>query len=298
MQTVLILGSTGMLGSAVLKEFNATNFRLIATARDISDVQVSGNVELIEYKASESSLKDKFNSIGQVDYIINCIGIIKPYINDADPEKREVAISVNAVFPYALEKWAASSGTKVIQIATDCVFSGSKGMYLESDKHDAIDVYGKSKSLGEVPSESMMHLRVSIIGPEVNKSSSLLEWVRSQPSYAMLNGYTDHFWNGITSHHFARIAKGIIDGNLFESGVVHVLPSDSVSKFELLNSMAQHLDRADLRIVPTETGDHIDRTLGTLEPQRNAELWRAAGYSSIPSVDQMVSEMIDWNSRL
>jgi dTDP-4-dehydrorhamnose reductase len=142
----------------------------------------------------------------------------------------------------------------------------------------------------------MMHLRVSIIGPEVGRSTSLLEWVRNQPKGAEISGYTDHLWNGITTMHFAKIARGIAEADLFSPGVFHVLPKDDVTKQELVSSMAMHLGRSDLAISPVSTGDGIDRTLRTNFPEVNKKFWSKAGYASPPDVDQMVSEMISWDS--
>jgi dTDP-4-dehydrorhamnose reductase len=295
MSHVLILGSTGMLGSAVLREFSNFVGQVSSAQRAKPVVEANLSSQAIQFSASEDNLKEQLNRIEKVDYIINCIGVIKPHINDLDPRQRANAITINGLFPYELNEWAETSGAKVLQIATDCVFSGAKGSYIESDKHDALDVYGKSKSLGETPGASMMHLRVSIIGPEVGRSTSLLEWVRNQPINADLRGFTDHFWNGITTLHFARIARGIVENDLFESGVFHVVPKDSVSKFELVSSMARHLGRTDITVSPTKTGDGIDRTLQTIFPEKNKNLWKSAGFTELPTIDEMVAHMISWD---
>ena len=289
MSTVLILGASGMLGNAVLKDFSNFQGELIATTRAGKNVTADSGVTFIDFDAATDDLETAFPM--PVDYIINCIGIIKPYINDADAGQTATALEINGAFPNRLEAWASKREAKVIQIATDCVFSGSKGNYLESDEHNALDVYGKSKSMGEAKGVSMMHLRVSIIGPEVERSSSLLEWVRNQPTNAEISGFTDHFWNGITSMHFAKIARGIIENGLFEQGVFHVLPKDSVTKSELVSLIAKHLGRSDIKVSPTMTGANINRTLDTNYPAKNKEFWLSAGYSSPPSIEQMVSEV-------
>jgi dTDP-4-dehydrorhamnose reductase len=249
----------------------------------------------LKFDAATDNLDSAFSM--PIDYVINCIGIIKPYINDTDPKQTETAFDINGAFPNRLETWASMRGVKVIQIATDCVFSGSKGNYLETNEHDALDVYGKSKSVGEATGASMMHLRVSIIGPEVDRNSSLLEWVRNQPKNAEISGYTDHFWNGITSMHFAKIARGIIENDLFEAGVFHVLPQDSATKCELVALIAKNLGRSDIEVIPTATGSNINRTLDTRNPAKNKTLWRSAGYESPPSIAQMVSEVIASESK-
>jgi dTDP-4-dehydrorhamnose reductase len=295
MSTVLILGASGMLGSAVLKEFSTFQGELIATTRAGTRLVAGSNVRFLKFDAATDNLDSNFSM--PIDYVINCIGIIKPYIKDTDPKQAETAFEINGAFPNRLEAWASKRGAKVIQIATDCVFSGSKGKYLETNEHDALDVYGKSKSMGEAKGASMMHLRVSIIGPEVDRNSSLLEWVRNQPKNAEVSGYTDHFWNGITSMHFSKIARGIIENDLFEAGVFHVLPQDSATKCELVTLIAKCLGRSDIIVNPTVTGASINRTLGTSFPTKNMSIWIGAGYDSPPTIEQMVSEVIASESK-
>jgi dTDP-4-dehydrorhamnose reductase len=290
MSTVLILGASGMLGSAVLKEFSNFQGELIATTRTGANLVAGSKITFLNFDAAIDNLENTFSM--PIDYVINCIGIIKPYINDSDTIQTETAFEINGAFPNRLQAWATKRGAKVIQIATDCVFSGSKGNYLETDEHDALDVYGKSKSMGEAKGDSIMHLRVSIIGPEVDRNSSLFEWVRNQPKNAEISGYTDHFWNGITSMHFAKIARGIIHKNLFEDGVFHVLPQDSTTKCELVTLIAKYLGRLDIKVNPTATGANINRTLDTIFPAKNKAFWLGAGYYSPPTIEQMVSEVI------
>ena len=295
MSTVLILGASGMLGSAVLKEFSNFQGELIATTRVGASLGSNSNVRFLKFDAATDNLDSAFSM--PIDYVVNCIGIIKPYINDTDPKQAETAFDINGAFPNRLETWASMRGVKVIQIATDCVFSGSKGNYLETNEHDALDVYGKSKSLGEATGASMMHLRVSIIGPEVDRNSSLLEWVRNQPKNAEISGYTDHFWNGITSMHFAKIARGIIENDSFDAGVFHLLPQNSATKCELVTLIAKYLGRSDIKVIPTETGATINRTLDTSFPTKNMSLWIGAGYDAPPTIEQMVSEVIASESK-
>jgi dTDP-4-dehydrorhamnose reductase len=185
---------------------------------------------------------------------------------------------------------ASSTEATIIQIATDCVFSGNKGQYLETDSHDALDVYGKTKSLGEVTAENMIHLRVSIIGPEIGRSTSLLEWFKNQPTNATVNGFTDHLWNGVTTHHFGLLARGIIQNNFREMTKTHIVPTGEIKKSELLKVFANAYARMDLSINETVSTLRVDRTLSTHNPELNAKLWNMAGYSTAPTVEQMVHE--------
>ena len=202
-----------------------------------------------------------------------------------------LSLLINSVFPYAVEALAIDLGFKIIQIATDCVFSGVKGKYLETDLHDAIDTYGKTKSLGEVPSANMMNLRVSIIGPEAGRSTSLVEWVRNQPENSEINGYSDHYWNGVTSTGFAQICRGLIENSGFVAGTHHLLPSDSMTKFDLVTAIANKSGRNDIKIIEGPSGNNVDRTLATTNESLNAKLWANAGYAAIPSISELVAEI-------
>jgi dTDP-4-dehydrorhamnose reductase len=224
------------------------------------------------------------------DWIINCIGVIKPHINEDSLSSVENAIQINSVFPHSIANAVAGSKIKVIQIATDCVYSGKLGNYDELSIHDANDVYGKTKSLGEVKSDQFIHLRASIIGPEIGRSTSLLEWFLGQPIGTTVNGFTDHLWNGLTTHHFAVLAKAVMNLDIEASGVNHVLPGNQLTKAQLLEVFAEVYSRKDIQIKSVISSNKIDRTLSTRNMEFSNLLWKTAGYSNAPTINQMVLE--------
>lgn len=193
----VILGGTGMLGS------------MMASILENPDVW-----ERKDLDAETVNWQLEFES-----RVINCIGLIKPYCSDVIK-----AIQINSMFPYYLPEGS-------IQIATDCVFSGATGGYTESDLHDASDTYGQTKSLGEA--SHLNNLRCSIIGPEVHNHVSLLDWFMRQTK---VDGYINHYWNGITTYHFALIVQGILDEGIELPNIQHIVPADSVTKAELLQT--------------------------------------------------------------
>jgi len=274
MKKIAIFGIDGMLGSAVYKIFNQTQFNIIGLNRNILDVQHSGVNEIK-------------NAVEDSDYIINCIGIIKPYIHDDNPVEVERAIEVNALFPHKLSQ----CGIKTIQIATDCVYDGVKGNYIETDKHNALDVYGKTKSLGEVSSENFLNLRCSIIGPEKKSKKSLLEWFLNQPANAEVNGFKNHQWNGITTSAFAKICKGLIENELWFHGLQHIVPANAMNKSDMLKVFSDVFSRNDIKIMEINAEESINRTISTLHTHRNKQLWEAAGYRQIPSLETLITEI-------
>ncbi|MEX2054606.1 MAG: sugar nucleotide-binding protein, partial [Candidatus Andersenbacteria bacterium] len=233
--TVAILGSSGMLGAITLDWFaKQASFNLIATARNEAEVEKMPGVEYRILDAETTEVDEIAAAIKDADWVVNAIGIIKPYIHDDNPTEVETATRVNALFPHLLSKAADKVNAKVLQIATDCVYSGQKGEYEESDVHDAMDVYGKTKSLGEAHMDNMFHLRCSIIGPELKGHLSLLDWFLGNPQKAELNGFTNHQWNGVTTLHFAKVAAGIIKGNIKLTHLQHIIPGNMITKANLL----------------------------------------------------------------
>ncbi|HEY2768939.1 MAG TPA: SDR family oxidoreductase [Solirubrobacteraceae bacterium] len=289
MTQVLVLGAHGMLGSMVARALaQDPALQVTATGRN-DDAPAPPGCEYRTFDASADPLGPVLDG-GDYEWIMNAIGVIKPRIDERQAASIENAIAINALFPYRLAAESAHRGQRVIQIATDCVYSGSTGAYREPAPHDPVDVYGKSKSLGEVPADSMIHLRCSIIGPELGRSSSLLGWILSAAPGAQLNGFTDHFWNGVTTLHFAKLCAAVIAGTEVPARQ-HIVPGDSVSKAQLLEQVLSAYGRTDVTVNPGPAPQPIDRTLASDDPDSSRRLWSAAGYDQPPTIAQMLDEL-------
>ena len=273
MKNVLILGYDGMLGSMVY-DFLSWNNNL-NLALTYFNTKIETNIMhrdfLVHFLDASGNPQERLHlllSEINPDYIINCIGIIKPYCRDDDRIGVLRAIEVNARFPHLLSdlSWQVNPKTRIIQIATDCVFDGIKGRYCEDDLHNALDVYGKTKSLGEVKCNNFLNIRCSIIGPELYNKLSLFEWFLAHNDKDKVIGYDHHIWNGVTTLQFAQFCEKIIINDLFDAFVankslIHLVTNDSVSKYKLLNILNNVFNR-DIQIELTnEVGDPIDRSL-------------------------------------
>jgi dTDP-4-dehydrorhamnose reductase len=287
---ILILGSNGMLGHMVNSVLIKEKFDVFVTKRHKLSSQ---NQPTVDLDFSDLGNPNSLKKISNFDFIVNCVGVIKPRIKENDSESVLNAININSYLPHLIQNRISQSSTNVIQIATDCVYSGSHGPYLEKSLHDANDVYGKTKSLGEVNSPNFMNLRCSIIGPELNSKSSLLEWVINQPAETHLNGFVDHVWNGITTLAFAKIVSGIITSS-FSPGTFHVIPKSPLTKYELVNEIAINFGRHDLLVKKTNSENPIDRSLSTSFPDFNLSLWRSAGYNHLPKIQDLIKELKEW----
>jgi dTDP-4-dehydrorhamnose reductase len=244
-----------------------------------------------KFNFNAEDVRTWFRDKPKFDYVINCIGAIpQKYVQGSVTQIRQM-IELNTLLPQILNELSDTHGFRTIQIATDCVFAGTARKYSEDSFHDAMDLYGVTKSLGEKYSLNAMVIRCSIIGKNDATNSSLHNWLLAQNRDATVTGFKNHHWNGITTLAFARIVSGIIRDSLFKPGIQHVVPSDEVTKYQLLEIIAEVNGRHDLHIMPVDHEMTIDRTLTSLHPKRNELLWASAGYEHVPSISELVCEM-------
>ena len=287
MNRVLILGKDGMLGTMVSRYLTSLkDYEIYLTSRRDEDIDLDDNIR--KFDVSTDSLESLVNDINP-DFLINCIGVIKPEIEEDNKESVEKAIDINTYFPLDISQMAEIKSFKYIQIGTDCVFSGEVGGYFEDSFQDAKDIYGKTKIGGEAEHSKKHLLRGSIVGPERGEGKSLLNWFLSQNSNKV-NGFIDHMWNGITTLNFAKIVDGMIKNNNFNTYTQHVLPKDEVSKYELLLYFKNYFN-VDVEIEESNSSNSVNRTLKTQNQDNNIKLWRDAGYESVPTIEENIKEL-------
>lgn len=266
MNKVLVLGSGGMLGYGVSGYFIRAGYSVTGLGRSEFDVINSG------LSALEPHLSD-------IDVVINCIGVIKPMI-----EKYSLldVLKINGIFPRNLAILCKDAGVPMVHVSTDCAFTGRKGKYDEKDLFDAEDLYGISKNCGDV--SGCMTLRTSFIGPEKNSGRSLLEWAFAQKGKT-INGFTNHWWNGVSTLNFARITEKIMKENRYAEGIFHIFSPDTLTKFELV-SIFNDVFKLGMTINPVEAAELCDRSLSSIYPL-------ASAVSQIP-IREQVEELKDF----
>jgi dTDP-4-dehydrorhamnose reductase len=229
---VLVFGAGGMLGHKLMQ--------VLGPAHDVFGTTRDETKHLEPFAPADSlitgvtvedpqSIRRAIETVSP-DVVINAIGIIKQL-----PDSKNVitTLTVNSIFPHRLAEFGEEFGFRLITISTDCVFSGDRGNYSENDIPDAIDLYGKSKNLGEVVGENCLTLRTSIIGHEIGSSHSLIDWFLSNQG-GKVKGYANAIYSGFPTVVFASIIDNLIRNNPKLSGLYHV-SSNPISKYDLLN---------------------------------------------------------------
>lgn len=220
-------------------------------------------------------------TVSQVNpqFIVNCVGIIKQLEAANDPL---ASISINSLFPHKLANLSRACGIRMIHISTDCVFSGRKGMYQESDISDAEDLYGRSKYLGEVSGENCLTLRTSIIGRELQTSFGLVEWFL-QKGHDHVQGYREAIYTGLTTVELARVIQSVMETRPQLTGVYHV-SSDPINKYDLL-CLLRDCFSLSAEISPVEE-PKIDRSLDSARFRKEINYFP-------PTWPEMIKEMTE-----
>jgi len=267
---ILVLGSTGMLGHQVVKYLNGFDeFR-------VDDIAYRNKLRkgTIIVDAMDKTALERIIVRLKPDFIINCIGIL---VNGSQNEKR--AIYLNAYLPHQLKTIAKNINSKLIHISTDCVFSGSRGQYIETDSRDGQGIYSQTKILGEIIDDTDLTLRTSIIGPELkNNGDGLFHWFMNQSGD--ISGYTKTIWSGVTTIELAQIIKLTIDNNL--TGLYHITNNKSICKYELLKLFQKYTNK-EINIYPTD---------GSINNKSIIDTRKLINYE-IPFYEIMVKEMVE-----
>ena len=257
---LLILGSSGLLGNTLTKyffekqEYETFGYLRNSSKQQFFSKKYTDRLIVIEDFLNIVNLKKNIKDL-KPDVIINCVGQNNKFtnINSGNLEK---LVYINSIFPYKLKEICEEVHSRLIHFSSDCVFSGNKGFYSEKDNPDPIDIYGKSKLLGELNFENIITIRKSVIGHELVSKDGLLEWFLDQENY--VEGYQKAVFSGLTVLELARIIHMYILPNSNINGIIH-LSGEPISKYDLLNMIAKQYKKI-IKIIPNKK-ININRTL-------------------------------------
>lgn len=272
---VLVLGGTGMIGHRMWASLSRLGHDVYSVCRSDLKLEMKnlGNlnwskswqgVDVTDIAALESIFSDL-----KPEMTLNCVGIVKQHPLAKCPA---TIIELNSLFPHQLTEICRRHGSRLLQMSTDCVFSGEKGYYSEKDVPDAVDLYGRTKILGEVDSqEHVITLRTSSIGREVRPHGGLIEWFLSQKG-KKVKGYTKAIYSGFPTETLAKVIHNHILPNPFLKGIYHVA-SEPINKYQLLQ-LAKEVLKVDIE-VEKDDSFAMDRSLdpSTFRKVTDAPIW-------------------------
>jgi len=276
----LILGGDGMLGHQLYASLRGRHEVKVTLRQDFDAYRQYGLFDAtgaymgIDARNIDAPL-DVFTRF-KPEVVVNAIGIVK---QRAAAQDALASIEINALLPQRLAVLSRTVGARLIHISTDCVFSGRAGNYNEDMRPDPEDLYGRSKLLGEVAGERCLTLRTSLIGTELRRKTSLVEWFLAQRGTVI--GYRRAIFSGLTTFEMSRVIERIALEHPKAHGLYHV-SSAPISKYDLL-VMLKNMLGLDITVVPDDKFQ-CDRSLDSTRFRTEF------GYTP-PGWDQMPEEL-------
>lgn len=268
----LVLGAGGMAGHMISiylaeKGHDVTGFDKIATSLGKSIIGDAKDIYLVK----------KIITNGKYDSVINCIGILNQFAD----QNKELAIFLNSYFPHLLAEITKTMNTQIIHMSTDCVFSGKRGNYTETDFKDGESLYDRSKALGELDDNKNITMRNSVIGPDKNENGiGLLNWFLKQDG--IVNGYSRVIWTGLTTLQLAKAME--YAAKIKANGLYNMVYKDPINKYDLLKLFNKYFKNNELFIEPN----------AKLVSDKSLKRTRFEFDYLVPNYEEMVFELAEW----
>lgn len=268
----LVFGVSGMAGHTISLYLKEKGHEVIGY-----DKIINPHIDSIVGDARETEKVKKIINEGDFNTIINCIGILNQFAE----EKKELAVFLNSYFPHYLASLTSETNTQIIQMSTDCVFSGNSGSYKETDFKDGQTFYDRSKALGELVDDKNLTFRNSIIGPDTNIDGiGLFNWFMKQNG--PITGFQKAIWTGLTTLELAKAMEAA--AKVKATGLYNMVYKESINKYDLLLLFNKYLKNNTLSISPSEQ-NMPDKSL--IRTNFNFDY-------IIPSYEIMISELTQW----
>jgi dTDP-4-dehydrorhamnose reductase len=269
---ILVLGSTGMAGHTISIYLKESGHDVTGFSRRRNEYCNNIIGDITNFPFLKKVLME-----GNYDAVINAIGIL----NENAEENKSLAVLLNAYLPHYITQITKEMKTKVIQMSTDCVFSGKTGGYTETSFRDGETFYDRSKALGELENSKDLTFRNSIIGPDLSKDGiGLFNWFMKQEG--QISGYTKAIWTGVTTLTLAKAMEQALEENI--TGLYNLVNNECINKFDLLKLFNKYMREEAITILPNDDFV-VDKSL--INNRNDFEF-------AVPSYEQMIIEMKEW----
>jgi dTDP-4-dehydrorhamnose reductase len=284
---ILVLGASGMIGHKMFQVLTRKGWDVYGSVqKDRAEylgygpqTQVFESSKIFD-KVDLSSDENLLSLLNRVrpQVVINCVGITlrKEQIKDLN-----YCLTLNSFLPQKIRCWVEQNGAYLIHFSTDCVFSGEESPYSESSIPTALDIYGRTKYLGEVMGPHSLTLRGSMIGLELFGKTELLEWALACKGKA-IRGFTNAIYSGVTTDFMAKLVDLVLQQKTLLTGVYQV-SSDPICKFDLLAKINTAFQ---LKMTITPDGSYSSNK--TLDSRKIQDLLKI----KIPSWDHMIADLL------
>lgn len=233
---VLLLGSTGMLGQALLNSLQKHNFNVITASRNNSNYN-------IDFLLDDQKLAHLI-ACEKPQIVINAVALVDLSYCQVNPEK---AYLINSRLPGLISEICSRNNIYFIQISTDHFYSDD-GRVAHTENHPVklLNEYARTKYAGECFSlayDNTLVVRTNLVGFR-NKEGILtfVEWIiDTLERKSEIIGFNDFYTSSIDVRSFSEILIELIE--MKYTGLINIASYDVTSKYEFIHSLASLLGK-------------------------------------------------------
>lgn len=224
MKKLLITGTSGYLGSALVNYFNEKYSLTKVVHKNSREGEIA--VELTD-ESEVAELARKYSP----DYILHAAGK-KAQVCEKNQESALVNVLASEFltryFPY----------TVIYFFSSDFVFDGRKGNYVETDSPNPLTVYGKSKLQAEQAYDLDKHCVIRTAGLFDIEQPGFLRYILSNLSKSQkVEAFSDIYSTPTYISYFCEYLEAIVEKEL--TGLLHVAGHERISRFEFAKLIAR-----------------------------------------------------------
>jgi dTDP-4-dehydrorhamnose reductase len=234
---IVVTGASGLLGSNLVlcaKQHGADVVAVYRRHKFASREIRSVRVNLLDKAAAHDTLQT-FHP----HWVVHCAALTNVEWCEEHPTD---AYQVNVEMSRNLAAAAKRIGAALVYISTDSVFDGKRGNYSEADVPAPVNVYGRSKLMGEEAVreelERTLIIRTNIYGWNMQEKQSLAEWIFNRlRSNNRVTGFYDVLFSPLLVNDLSEMIMNMIELDM--TGLYHVAASNSCSKYEFALMLAE-----------------------------------------------------------
>lgn len=283
---ILILGQSGLLAQAVIKEASKNGDEVFSLSRSHG----------IDLTRDDTALKEAFNRI-KPSLVFNATGITDLQFCEKNPDQ---AWLLHARLPGKVAAWANKTSCPWVHISTDHYFNDNENLlHNESDVPRPLNEYASSKLAGEalaLTSSTALVVRTNIVGKRGwPDRPNFVEWaIKCLQNQLPFDAFTDTWASSIEAGQFANLVLNLVESG--QTGLINLACSESISKADLIEKIAKksgvshYLMKRVKTPMPEDGQPHRANSMG-LDCSKAQRCLNALGLS-LPDSDEVVSELV------
>ena len=245
----LITGASGLLGSKLVAKALASGHEVHSIVHEHSTQEAHVHIlDITDQAAVEATLTNNSPEV-----VIHAASITDLDLCERNPE---LAYNVNAAATGFLADACRKQESFLVYVSTDYVFDGERGNYREHDRVNPVNVYGRSKLLGEE------EVAQKAGGFCIARTSVVFGWGRKhRPNFATwvyeklrvgekINVVTDQYATPTLSSDLARMLVEVAERRM--NGTYHLSGSTRINRYEFAVLLARRFSLDEKLLTPSK----------------------------------------------